>query len=279
MNRLFTLLCFLLLPFFAVAQFTDMLGQGPMSNRLKLGVKGGANFILLPNAATFKEAVQPQPGYQAGLYLRFSPIKLISLQAEALYNAQGWENIQTTQIQVTDNGQTYQVERRVELQTMNAYLSFPLNAYFNLSPKFSLALGMEPGVLLSSIAQGKAFYDEINGGNYSSVEDVAYDYLKDQIGDPNGAYATYVDASGNPIPREGNYYSNYLLNSNLTFRFGFTKNLNAELRFNYRINDLINDYYDTNGNLQNLNKVINFQAMLAYEFPLLHARPNNVRKK
>jgi hypothetical protein len=256
--------------------FTGMTGPGPLSRKLMLGVKGGANFAFLTQAASFDESLQRQPGYQAGLYLRYNPIKPFSAQIEVLYNAQGWETIVAgpqTQVQ-SGAGQTYEVTQRMELNTLNAYLTIPMSAYVNVSPQFAIGLGLEPGTLLSSVAKGQLIYEEVNGGDFQAAKDIAVDYLNDQIGDPEGAYAFFTNDQGNPVPRNGDFYASYLLNTNLMTRFQLGRSLNAEFRLNYRLADLVNDYYDTNGNLRALNRMVLFQTILAWEFPVTRSRPN-----
>ncbi|MBN8588719.1 MAG: PorT family protein [Rhodothermia bacterium] len=197
------------------------------AQRLEYGLKGGTNISLITDADYKFKSVKVAPGFMAGFYARTNT-RRIGAQIEAIYASKQWGTEEERA------GQTNTTILR-QLDTQNGYLSIPVMFYAKLG-RLDIGAGPQLNALLTSVAKGQELIKNIQSGNTEAIKDLAYDYLKDKIGE--GAYADIPAGT----PQEGSLYEKVGLDAN----FGLGLNLKRtriEGRLNYGLTDVMNNYY------------------------------------
>lgn len=212
----------------ALALFVAV-ASNTFAQRIEYGLKGGTNFTILTDANYKFQDVSFAPGFQAGGYALLKS-RLLVAQAEIVYASNQWNT--------TEEGeQSGQTQIFKELKTKNGYISVPVMFYVPIK-RLHIGIGPQINTLIKSVAQGKSLLKDLQSGNYSTLKELAYDYLNDKMGVEGGAYEDYSAQD----PKEGSFYEKLGLGAN----FGLSLNLKRtrlEGRLNYGLTDVINDYY------------------------------------
>ncbi|MBL7977057.1 MAG: PorT family protein [Bacteroidetes Order II. Incertae sedis bacterium] len=220
------------------------------AQRLEYGLKGGTNISLITDADYKFKSINVAPGFMAGLYARTNT-RRIGAQIEVIYASKQW----STEEQRAGQSNT-QILR--QLDTKNGYVSVPLMLYAKIG-RIDIGAGPQINALLTSVAKGQELIKNIQSGNTEAIKDLAYDYLKDKIGE--GGYADIPTGT----PQEGSLYEKMGLDAN----FGLGLNLKRtriEGRLNYGLTDVMNNYYVKFLNpaeYENSEKLISGQVILS----------------
>lgn len=221
------------------------------TRRMEYGIKAGSNIAVLTDANYRFQEVNFSPGYQVGVYGRINS-RLLQFQIEALYATKDWKTVEAATI----DGAQSQILFSRELKNSNAYITIPMMAYIPLGKRFSLGIGPQVDALVKAVAEGQQIYTEVKSGN-KTVTEVAWDYIKDEIGQKGGAYEQF----GN-ITKDGNFYNALGLGTNLGVSLNL-KRTRLEGRLNYTLTDVVNDYYGRLiGGQEAKEKVISGQVLL-----------------
>ncbi|MGB0863880.1 MAG: porin family protein [Saprospiraceae bacterium] len=207
-------------------------------------------------------------GFQVGGLIQLKINKYVGLQTEVLFSQKGadykyeGESFKT----FTNNiGAVIQTsgDRKSLVNATNGYINIPLMAYVNITRNLNFSLGGYMDILVTSSARGETFYSNgILANNSGEVDDFLVDYSFDYYDDEAGiapATATsttvLVGSENITIPssegayynyssKDGNFYNplDFGLVANLGWRFD--NGLRFDLRTNYGLTDITNNFYD-----------------------------------
>lgn len=187
----------------------------------KFGINGLASFSE-SDGLQFKT----DRGYQFGAEIGTRFQDVIGVRAELMY-----ANIRFSQseerIQQEGSGPERLFTESVDVR--NGTLTASGAVLLTLGNGFEVSLGPQFDLLLSSVADGTW-----NFSAQDSILPVDYDYLDDPAGE--GAYWNFDQ-------KNGNYFNSLNLGINLGLGLNVIGNLFIDLRTNYAVTDLVNDFY------------------------------------
>lgn len=207
-------------------------------------------------------------GFQVGGLVQLKVNKYFGLQTEVLFSQKGsdykfeGESFETFTNNIGAVIQTTGDRKRL-INATNGYINVPLIAYVNITRNLNFGLGGYMDILVSSSASGESSY--LNGvlannsGDVSDfLVDYSFNYSKDEAkGLPTTAGSTTVLVGSENIvipssegayynfdTKDGNFYNplDFGLVANLGWRFN--NGLRFDLRANYGLTDVTNNFYD-----------------------------------
>ncbi len=205
-------------------------------------------------------------GFQVGGLVQLKINKYLGIQTEVLFSQKGadykYEGISYQDYTSPIGAKLKSTGTRLTLiNATNSYINIPLMAYVNVTRNLNLSLGGYVDILVASSATGETVYSgELNNGTGSVEEHLinyTYNYLKDEAGERVGTNDISVVVGSDNIllpATEGAYYhwttknDNYYnpldfgLMANLGWRF--SNGLRFDLRANYGLTDVTNNFYD-----------------------------------
>lgn len=223
---------------------------------IRYGIKGGTNLTIITKGGDFFESVKPAPGFQAGVYAKLRPAKILRFQAEAMYVQNAFNSI--LQTDTVEQGGEAIYSRKIELKQQNAYINIPVMMYVKVYKGLDLSFGPQVAFLTKAVATGQETYAALQAGKQDSLANVTYNYLKDQAG--QGAYANDSTLS------QGKFFNPASFDINLGASLNLSQAIKFEIRTNYGLLSAINDYYKAGFDLKKINRTIGAQASLSIEF-------------
>ncbi len=212
-------------------------------------------------------------GFHVGGLVQLKFNKYFGVQAEVLFMQRGTSYTfegDGFQIYTASNNAIFNTtgQRKTILNINNGYISVPLSATFKVVGNLHIAVGAYADFLVSSSAIGETTYIGITS-NGSEVKDPAqedelivnrhsYNYIKDEAGgyvanggskvilvgseeisiaNDRGAYYDYAE-------KKGNYFNRTDFGLQATAGWRFSNGLRFDLRTNYGLTDITNDFYD-----------------------------------
>lgn len=235
-------------------------------------------------------------GFQVGGLVQLRLNKYFGLQTEVLFSQKGSDykyEGQSYETFTSSLGATLHSTgtRKTLLDATNGFINIPFMAYVNVPrvPNLSFSLGAYMDILVSSSATGETEYEGIldNGtGDVSShLTTYTYNYLRDNAGEDAGSTTQDVLVGSDNISKitnEGAYYNweakdgdfynpiDFGILANLGYRFN--NGLRFDLRVNYGLTDVTNNYYDISLlSLDDNNEIVprnDFDRSVSYQLTL-----------
>jgi hypothetical protein len=215
----------------------------------KIGINGIASFS---GEKDFEFDVKN--GYQIGAEFGIEWFDFLGLRAEMLYA--NHEFIQVRDLVYKDNwGNDGILSESIDVS--NGNIEFNLRLAVQLGEGFELSVGPQLSWLLSS--NGSGIWDFNSGPDSTMMVD--YDYLDDPAGE--GAY-------WNVDEKEGNYFNSTTYDLNIGIGFRLFAGLYVDVRTNYDMSYLINDFY-----LEGSPQKREFDVLISasYRIPIKRNRP------
>jgi hypothetical protein len=212
----------------------------------KFGINGVAQYAK-EDGLNF----QTNRGFQFGGEIGTKWKNIIGVRAELLYANQAFT--QTRQRIAQNNNQNFFDE---VINIKNGSIQVNGAILITLGDGFELAVGPQLNLITSSTGAG--IWD--NGTDSTKVE---YDYQNDGAGE--GGYWAYQE-------KDGNYFNQMNLGINLGIGIRLIGNLYLDLRTNYALNDLVNDFYLDDAFKST--KKFDFIVNASYRIPLKKKRKN-----
>lgn len=221
----------------------------PLKGQFFVAPKFGVNgFVTLENKKV--SGFEIQNGYQGGIEFGAKLLQVVGFKAELLYANHSF-NSTKEQVLQDPLGQDKFFLESVDIN--NGTIEANASVFFALGDAIELSAGPELSYLLSSKGEGEWLFNH----GQDSVVKVDYNYLDDPAGE--GAYWNYGT-------KNGDYFENIRFKFNLGIAFQLFRNFYLDVRTNYSLTDLINDYYQepTESDV----RYFDFILTASYRFPL-----------
>lgn len=212
-------------------------------------------------------------GFHVGGLVQLKFNKYFGVQAEVLFTQRGTgytfegDGFQTY---VASNNAIFNTtgQRKTILNINNGYINVPLSATVKVVRNLHVAVGAYADFLVSSSAIGETTYigitsngsevKDLNGPDELIVTRHSYNYTKDEAGDfvgTNGNKTILVGSEDISIPNDtgayyeydeknGNYFNRTDFGLHATAGWRFGNGLRFDLRANYGLTDITNNFYD-----------------------------------
>jgi len=212
-------------------------------------------------------------GFHVGGLVQVKFNKYFGVQGEILFTQRGTSYTfegESFQTYVASNNAVFNTtgQRKTILSMNNGYINIPFSATVKVVGNLHVAVGAYADFLVSSSAIGETTYIGITS-NGSEVKDLgredelivtkhSYNYTKDEAGEfvgTSGMNTILVGSENIDIPNDtgayydydeknGNYFNRTDFGLHATAGWRFGNGLRFDLRANYGLTDVTNDFYD-----------------------------------